>query len=79
LTKLRTYLVLVFSFLALILFLFPAKAHAYLDPGTGSYIIQIAIATFVGALFAIRLFWRRIKAFFKRQSSHQEADRQDDN
>jgi hypothetical protein len=76
--KLRTSLALWFSFLALLLFLFPGEAHAYLDPGTGSYIIQVAIATFVGALFAIRLFWGRIKAFFRRRFSHQQADSRND-
>ena len=50
--------------LVMALFFFPAQAHAYLDPGTGSYFIQIALATLVGALFAVRLFWGRIKAFF---------------
>ena len=47
-------------------FLFPMQAHAYLDPGTGSYFIQIALAAIVGALFAVRLFWGRIKAFFQK-------------
>ena len=59
---------LVAGLLALILalFLFPGQAHAYLDPGTGSYFIQIALAALVGTLFAIRLFWGRIKAFFRK-------------
>jgi hypothetical protein len=39
-------------------------AHAYIDPGTGSYVFQILIAAVVGAAFSIKLFWRRIKGFF---------------
>ena len=50
--------------LVMALFVFPAQAHAYLDPGTGSYFIQIALAALVGALFAVRLFWGRIRAYF---------------
>lgn len=42
----------------------PAEALAYLDPGTGSYIVQIAIASAVSALFAIKIFWKRLKDRF---------------
>lgn len=38
--------------------------HAYIDPGTGSLIIQILIASFVGGLFLIKVFWGKVKAFF---------------
>ena len=37
--------------------------HAYIDPGTGSLIIQILIASFVGGLFLIKVFWGKVKAF----------------
>lgn len=36
-------------------------AHAYLDPGSGSYALQIAIAGVMGALFSVKMFWSRIK------------------
>ena len=39
----------------------PARARAYIDPGTGSMLIQGLIAAVIGASLAIRLFWRRIK------------------
>ncbi len=51
--------------LALICFIFPQEAHAYLDPGTGSYILQMAIAALLAGLFSIKLFWNKIKIFFK--------------
>ena len=38
-------------------------AYAYLDPGTGSYFLQIIIATLLGAMFAIKQFWYKIKLF----------------
>ena len=40
------------------------KANLYLDPGSGSMLIQIIIAAALGAGVAIRLFWKNIKAFF---------------
>ena len=35
---------------------------AYLDPGTGSMILQALIAGLVGAAFAIKMFWHKIKS-----------------
>lgn len=39
---------------------------AYLDPGSGSYLIQLIIAGLLGSLFVIRASWGRIKSFFRR-------------
>ena len=55
--------------LALLYLIFPQKAYAYLDPGTGSYILQLIIAVLFGGLFAVRLYWSKIKIFFKNLSS----------
>jgi len=43
---------------------FPQDAFAYLDPGTGSYIFQLLIATFIGGIFTIKMYWRKIKNYF---------------
>lgn len=51
-----------FPFLALLMA--SPSAFAYLDPGTGSMILQMLIAGLLSALFAIRMFWARVKAFF---------------
>ena len=50
---------------------------AYLDPGTGSFIIQMLIAGFLGILFAVKLFWHRIKAFLVNLFSKGEKNQQD--
>jgi len=49
------------------------EAHAYLDPGTGSYILQILIAGLVGGAFMLKVFWGRIVEFFSKSSSKSEA------
>ena len=49
----------------LLLFAFPSISSAYIDPGTGSYIIQIVIAGALGSLFTIKLFYKKIKRFFR--------------
>ena len=42
----------------------PPDAEAYLDPGTGSYILQILIAGLLSALFMIKPIMNRMKLFF---------------
>jgi hypothetical protein len=39
---------------------------AYLDPGSGSYFFQLAIAGFLGFLFTLRQPFARAKDFFRR-------------
>lgn len=46
--------------------LLPEDVHAYLDPGTGSYVMQVVLASVLGALYSFKLFWARIKSFLKR-------------
>ena len=35
----------------------------YIDPGTGSIILQALVASVVGAAIAVKLFWHRILKF----------------
>jgi hypothetical protein len=42
---------------------------AYIDPGTGSYMLQLALAGLLGAGYTIRRFWTRITALFGRSSA----------
>lgn len=48
----------------------------YLDPGSGSFIIQIAIAALLGLGVAIRASWSKIKKYFgiKPKSEDEDAD-----
>lgn len=43
------------------------KGHLYLDPGSGSFLLQILIATIAGAGIFIVTYWRKVKAFFIRR------------
>lgn len=44
-----------------------APAYAYLDPGTGSMLVQLLLGGVAGALVIGKLYWQRIKAIFGRQ------------
>ncbi len=48
------------------------SAHAYLDPGTGSLIVQGAIAAVAAVVVAGKLYWARIKSWFQRSSPASE-------
>lgn len=39
-----------------------ARPPAYLDPGSGSFILQLLVAGVLGAAVAIRMSWDKIKA-----------------
>ncbi len=51
-------------FLVFVICFFPFRAHAYLDPGTGSYVVQIIIGTVLGTGYIVGNYWRRILEFF---------------
>ncbi len=42
----------------------PGTAHAYLDPGTGSFVLQMLVAGFLGAVLYVKTAWQSIKFFF---------------
>lgn len=41
-------------------------AFAYLDPGTGSLVLQMLIAGALTAAASIKIFWAQVKEFFRR-------------
>lgn len=43
---------------------FSGAAHAYLDPGTGSILVQSLLAGIAGAVAVVSLYWHRLKTFF---------------
>lgn len=40
-------------------------AYAYLDPGTGSIILQAVIGAVAGALIVVKLYWYRFTSFLR--------------
>ncbi len=53
--------------------LFAQNAYAYLDPGSGSFIMQAIVTAFIGASLALKVFWQRIKALVARLFSRSRA------
>ncbi|MGE5342966.1 MAG: hypothetical protein ACM3SY_15940 [Candidatus Omnitrophota bacterium] len=49
-------------YVSLIVFLFVTTwSFGYIDPGTGSYVIQVVLGVLVGASLGIKIFWTKIK------------------
>ena len=49
-------------------FLFSSERYAYLDPGTGSIILQAIIAFIAGAIAFISIYWaKKIFSKFKKK------------
>ncbi|MCP3960081.1 MAG: hypothetical protein GY719_19725 [bacterium] len=53
--------------LAILLVAWPGNSHAYLDAGTGSMILQAAVAAVAGAGFFLKLYWGKLRAFLSRR------------
>ncbi len=53
-------------------------AFAYLDPGTGSILIQGLIAAIAGGLFAIKAYWHRLKGFFSKSSRDDSREKKEE-
>jgi hypothetical protein len=54
--------------LLIIMLAFPQAVYGYLDPGTGSYVIQIVLAALLSIGVGVRIFWGKIKGIFKKKS-----------
>lgn len=57
------------SFTVFYFVLTTVPAHAYLDPGTGSIVLQSIIGGVAAGLFIAKGYWYRIKGFFARKGA----------
>lgn len=56
------------TILVVIMITFVSKpAYGYLDPGTGSLILQSIVAAMVAIPFALKMYWNRIQDMFRRK------------
>jgi hypothetical protein len=74
--KIRNPLVAILVGTALLLLSSPA--YAYIDPGTGSMIIQAVAAAILGSLAFIKIFWRRLRTLFRPHNGRQAPSEHDD-
>jgi amino acid permease len=58
--------------LALLLSVSPS-AFAYLDPSTGSMVVSAIVGIFASIALALKTYWYKIKAFFKRDGKQDSS------
>ena len=49
-------------------------AYAYIDPGTGSIILQALIGALAAAGAAISIYWSKVKSFFLKKKKNEKKD-----
>ncbi len=65
------YLILIVLFLSLIA---PSVAFAYLDPGSGSMLLQLVLGGLAGLAVIAKLYWHRLLGLFGRHSPQEESE-----
>lgn len=60
------------------IFIYVPEAHAYIDPGSGSMILQAIVASIAAGFAFFGVFWQRIKARFFSTKSDVKKDETDD-
>lgn len=70
LARFRGAVILAFSLLALS----PSDAWAYVDPGTGSYLFQLAAAGFLAGAYTLRRYWHSVVARLRGNQSTGEDE-----
>lgn len=56
----RSHLILI-AFVTVVL---ASPAHAYLDGGTGSMLVQLLLGGFAGVTVLAKMYWHRLRAVF---------------
>lgn len=51
---------------ALVLVGFPSRAEAYLDPSTGSVVLQVVIGSVLAGIAGTKIWWHKIRAVLRR-------------
>jgi hypothetical protein len=52
---------------ALLVCLMTKNVHAYLDPGTGSMILQVIAGSILAVTYTLKVYWKKVKALFVRK------------
>ena len=68
----------VFLIILIFIVLNPSFAYAYLDPGTGSIILQAIIGVIAASLTAISIYWEKFKSIISKIFMRDKKDENKD-
>ena len=63
-----------FLFLIFGLISYTSPAYAYLDPGTGSMLVQGLIGGIAVVMSFLSIYWQKVKAFFGKEEADTDKD-----
>ena len=66
-----------FLFLIFGLISYTSPAYAYLDPGTGSMLLQGLIGGIAATIAFLSIYWQKVKAFFVKQKPDIDEENKD--
>ena len=69
----KSFICKAFILLVFINVILPEKAYAYIDPGTGSMVLQIIIASFIGLGITFKAWMYKIKELLKGRKKHESG------
>ncbi len=50
------------------------NSFLYIDPGSGSYLVQMIVAAVLSGLFFFKDIWQRVKSIFTKKDSKNENE-----
>ena len=66
-----------FLFLIFCLISYTSPAYAYLDPGTGSLLLQGLIGGIAAVMAFLSIYWQKVKAFFSKEKADTDTPEED--
>jgi len=66
-----------FLFLIFSLISYTSPAYAYLDPGTGSMLVQGLIGGIAVVMSFFSIYWQKVKTFFSKEKEEEEEEEED--
>jgi hypothetical protein len=64
-------------FWTIVVLLVPTQAMAYLGPGSGSMLLQLLLGGVAGLVVVVKLYWRRLLAFFGLRKNERDTEPSD--
>jgi|TARA_B100001971_G_scaffold153569_1_gene142831 hypothetical protein len=63
----------------IVFILFTSESYAYLDPGTGSIILQVIIGFIAATVATISIYWNKFKLFISKLFKKKEKEKKNIN
>lgn len=70
--------IITFLITSLVYFLSAKEAWAYIDLGSGSFIIQLILGAVLGGLVTLKIYFKKIKAFIFKKNKLPKEDKGND-